>query len=181
MTEAEAVDKARRLAREKGITLDPADIRDSLPEAPRRLARLSLTADWRDRLEHDYELEISDRSASFASETDLLSDSIAYCDHITHPSITDPDTGDLLPFRIQKKVSDLNYARAIPQSLFAFAAVSASAVEFRAPVELTGDLTVRAVRIPKVNPSTFVIDNLPSQLEDIFIDIIVDLAAKQAA
>lgn len=181
MTEASAVEIARRVAYERRMTLDPADIRDSLPQACKMLARLGISAPWGKHLEHDYSLAISGTVASFASETDLLADSIKSCNHITHPSVVKPSTAVPLPFRIQDDVADLDFAGAGTQSLFAFAAVSNVAVEFRYSSALTGNLTVRAIRTPKVNGSTFVIDNLPVVLEDVFIETVIQMASKGMA
>lgn len=181
MTEAEAVAKAYRIARKRGLDLDSADLREHVPGAARKLARLSLDADWREHLENDYALTISGRSASFTAQTDLLSDSIKVCNRITHPDVLKPDTTELLPFRILDHVDDLDFASSISQSLFAFAAVGASAVEFRYAASLATTLTVRAVRIPKVNASTFVIDNLPTQLDDLFLDLLIEATPQRAA
>lgn len=184
MTESTAIEITRRVGRERGQTLDPADIRDTIPQACKAFARSALqpqNAAWRSQLENDYTLAISGTSASFAAEIDLLSDSIIICDHITHPSVLKPGTALLMPFRIFDRVSDLDYAAPISQTLLAFAAVSKVAIEFRYGSALTGNLTARAVRSPKVNGSTFAIDNLPTTLEDLFIETVLALTMKAAA
>lgn len=181
MTESEFVQRVRELARSRGATLDPGDIRDSLPDVLKSVARMSLTADWRQLLENDYALTIVGRTASFAAQTDLLPDGIKVCDHITHSSVVSPGTAIPLPFRILDKVSDLDFATAVTQTLFAFAAIGVSAVEFRYSSTLTGTLNVRSVRIPRVNASTFVIENLPTQLDGILIETGVLTSVQKAA
>jgi hypothetical protein len=176
LTEAEFVERVRRLGMERGITLDSGDIRDSLLDSLKKLARLAILSPWRSLLENNYDLTISGRSASFAANTDLLPESIKECNHITHASVVVPGTSIPLPFRILDDVSDLDFTASVTQSLFAFAAVGASAVEFRYSSALTGTLTVRAVKIP-----TLVSLASQPQLEDVLIDIGVGQAMKQAA
>ena len=181
MDEPTYVARVREAARLRGVTLDPGDIRDSLTDALRALARASLNAGWRDLLENDYALTISGRTATFSAQPDLLPEGIKACDHITHTSVVVPSTSNPLPFRIVDTVNELDFAAAVPQTLFAFAAVGASAVEIRYSSGLAGTLTVRSVRIPTVHAGTFVIDNLPTQLDDVLIQIGVSMGAQQAA
>lgn len=139
-----------------------------LPEALRKLAQMSIGTGWQSLLENDYALTISGSSASFGTNTDLLPESIKSCDRITHPSVLQ-SAGVLLPFRILDSVDDLAFAGAVPYSPFAYAAVGASAVEFRCVgANLTGALTVRAVKIPTL--ATLATSTAQQTLEDRLID-----------
>lgn len=174
LTETQWIDKVKRLARERGFELAGDDIREALPTALKQLAVLSLSADWRPLLENDYALTIAVRSASFAAQTDLLPESIKVCDHIVHTGVIVPGGAVPLPFRILERVTDLDFAGAVPQTLFAFAAVGLSAVEFRYSSALAGTLTVRAVKIPTIA-------TVPLQLEDLLIEIGIQMSPQRAA
>lgn len=144
-----------------------------LPNALRKMAQMSINADWRALLENDYALTISGLAAPFGSNTDMLVESIKVCNKITHASVT-------MPFRILDSVDDLPFAGGVTYSTYGFAAVGASKIEFRYPAgTLSGTLTVRCVKVPTLAS----IVASPSQLvlEDHLIDAGALLAMMKTA
>ena len=84
MTEAQFVIRVREMALERGITLDPGDIRDSLDPALHAVSRRIAESGEYALQQKEATLTLTSGVASLATETDLLIDTI---DTVLHPSI----------------------------------------------------------------------------------------------
>lgn len=114
-------------------------------DALQAYAMASIMQPWRPMLEDDYTLAITSKLATFGANADILAESILICDHVVHANVTPR-------FKPVTRLSDLEFAIAISGMPFGFYCPTKFGVYIdHATATLTGNLTVRAVKIPALS------------------------------
>lgn len=150
MTDAEYRERVfRRVSRgnpQKDVKVYRNAIQATKNDALGQFALKSIGTGWGTLMEFDYSLAITGSHAAF-SGTDILPDSIVPIDNVTHPSVL--NGGRLLRF-IPVSNGDTDFEVRVPHTPFAFYSVTLSGVDFSYSVDLTDNLTVRAIKIPTI-------------------------------